>query len=184
MFRKYIPYIIIVVLGVCLLISLTNRKGVSGQYTHHDTIKFTRHDTIEVTRVDTFERFVPHFDTEKIVDAFYVEKDDSTQLKLPKTQRIYQDTTFKAWVSGFEPNLDSIKVFQSTRYITIENTTVKEIYPKKLQMYGNIGAFVIQKDIAPYIGVKVKFKNDFMLGGNVGYYDKDIFYGVEFSKKF
>lgn len=174
--KKFILYIIIVVLGVCLLISLTNRKEVSSQH--------TLHDTIVVERIDTFKAIVPRFIVETIVDTLYVEKGDSMPLKLPKTQRLYQDTTFMAWVSGFEPNLDSIKVFQNTKYVTIENTTIKEIYPKSLQVYGNVGAFMIQKEIAPYLGVKVKFKNDFMLGGNLGYYDKEIIYGVEFSKKF
>ena len=44
---------------------------------------------------------------------------DSVNVILPITQKKYEDSTYTAWVSGFRPKLDSIKLYQRTVYKTI-----------------------------------------------------------------
>lgn len=41
---------------------------------------------------------------------------DSVEVVLPITQRVYEDSTYKAWVSGYEPRLDSIDVYSTSVY--------------------------------------------------------------------
>lgn len=43
---------------------------------------------------------------------------DSVNVVVPITQKIYKDSTYTAYVSGFRPKLDSIKIYQKTTTIT------------------------------------------------------------------
>lgn len=43
---------------------------------------------------------------------------DSVNVIVPITQKIYKDSTYTAYVSGFHPELDSIKLYQKTTTIT------------------------------------------------------------------
>lgn len=43
---------------------------------------------------------------------------DSVNVVVPITQKRYEDSTYTAWVSGFRPQLDSIKVYRKTTTIT------------------------------------------------------------------
>ena len=50
---------------------------------------------------------------------------DSVAVEVPITSKHYQSPEYDAWVSGFEPSLDSIKVYQRTEYITERITLSK-----------------------------------------------------------
>lgn len=73
----------------------------------------TRHVTrrLTVMRVDT----VRQSDTVRAVDT--------VEVSLPIVQKVYRDTNYTAWVSGYEPRLDSISVRHRT---IIERRTVRE----------------------------------------------------------
>lgn len=43
---------------------------------------------------------------------------DTVWAVVPRTQKRYEDSTYTAWVSGYEPRLDSIEVYQKTVTIT------------------------------------------------------------------
>lgn len=64
---------------------------------------------LAVMRVDTLRRC----DTVKAVDTI--------EVSLPFVQKVYKDTNYTAWVSGYEPRLDSISVRHRT---IIERRTV------------------------------------------------------------
>lgn len=44
---------------------------------------------------------------------------DSIEVSIPIVQKRYDDSLYTAWVSGYEPNLDSITVHQREVYTTI-----------------------------------------------------------------
>ena len=44
---------------------------------------------------------------------------DSVMVEVPIEQKVYEDSTYKAWVSGYMPSLDSINVYQRTEVITV-----------------------------------------------------------------
>lgn len=48
-----------------------------------------------------------------------------TAIYLPRTQKRYGDSTYTAWVSGYEPRLDSIQTYRRTVTITKRQTVTK-----------------------------------------------------------
>lgn len=173
--KKFIPYIVIVSLSVCLVFSISHRKEV--------IIEKHTVDTITVIRIDTFIERFPHFISEKIVDTVFIEKTSENALKLPITQRYYNTDSYQAWVSGYRPNLDSINVFQKIVTNTVNHTIIKEVYPKHIDWYLNAGSILIDKKAAPYVGLNMKLKNDLVIGVNAGVYEKEMFYGFNIGFK-
>lgn len=43
---------------------------------------------------------------------------DTAWAVVPRTQKRYEDSTYTAWISGYEPRLDSIEVYQKTVVVT------------------------------------------------------------------
>lgn len=173
--KKYIPYIIIAVLLVSLIVSLTNRKEVIVEKTTSDTVTIVKLDTVRVE--------IPIFINETIIDTVYIEKDENGEYTIPISQRYYKSNDYEAWVSGYRPNLDSLNIFRKTITNTITNTVTRTIYSKTTDLYLNVGSDYIGKQFAPNVGLAVKLRNDLMIGGNVGYYDKSVYYGLKFGFK-
>lgn len=76
---------------------------------------------------------------------------DSAAVVLPITQMVYSDTDYRAWVSGYEPQLDSIKVFPRT--VTVRETIYKP--PNRFSVGVQAGYGITPKGLQPYIGVGV-----------------------------
>ena len=96
----------------------------------HDSIPVPVHDTTLIVRADT--------------------------LYLPKEQKEYADSTYRAWVSGVSPALDSIYVFPKTTIIT-KTTPVPVIKKQRLNFGLQAGVGAVQP-----------FKGEF--DPKVGYY--------------
>ncbi len=67
-----------------------------------------------------------------------------------REQAYYEDSLYRAWVSGYRPRLDSLMVFPRTVYQTVTNDIYHTIVPKKkrwglgLQVgYGYPGGFYV-----------------------------------------
>lgn len=45
-------------------------------------------------------------------------REDTVWAVVPRTQKRYVDSTYMAWISGYEPRLDSIEVYQKTMVVT------------------------------------------------------------------
>ena len=105
----------------------------------YKTVKVPVHDTIKAPHADTLSA-------------------DSVSVVLPITQKHYSDSTYEAWVSGYEPALDSIRVFQPITTITntITNTDIR--YKQKRWGLGvQVGIGMTPNKIEPYIGVGVTY---------------------------
>lgn len=77
--------------------------------------------------------------------------DDSVEVVLPLSQRVYESDEYKAWVSGVRPQLDSIVVYQRCE-------TVKIRYPPKRWHIGpTLGVGVTSKGVGPFIGVSLTY---------------------------
>ena len=102
-------------------------------YLTHKLIEQTKtdirevHDTLVKTRVDSifFDRPIAYkvkeikHDTVRITDV----KHDSVDVILPVIQKEYRDSTYSAWVSGYQDvNLDSIEIYQKNIFTEINNT--------------------------------------------------------------
>ena len=136
-----------------LLLSLLHRCGKAEQsVVERDTIT----DTIRVVRPVVRDSVVLRY--EKVVlpvvrDSVMVRDSvviDSVRVHLPITQKCYRDSIYTAWVSGYQPNLDSIHIYRPI--ITI--TTTKQ--PKFT--YGiQAGYGITPKGFQPYLGVGIGY---------------------------
>lgn len=83
---------------------------------------------------------------------------DSIEVPVPIIQKRYDDSLYTAWVSGFQPSLDSIRLYQPTIIETITNTIVKPA-PRLsvgVQVGAGGGIFTRQPDI--YVGVGAQWR--------------------------
>lgn len=48
-----------------------------------------------------------------------------------REQAYYEDSLYRAWVSGYRPRLDSLQIFPKTVYHTVTNDVYHTIAPKK-----------------------------------------------------
>ena len=78
---------------------------------------------------------------------------DSIEVPIPIMQKRYDDSLYTAWVSGFEPNLDSLRLHQPEIFTTITKTIVKPspLITVGIQTGGGYGVFNRQFDL--YVGV-------------------------------
>ena len=80
-------------------------------------------------------------------------REDSIDVPIPIMQKRYEDSLYTAWVSGFEPKLDSIRLYTPE----IQTTVTKTVYePTPLltlgvQVGGGYGLIHRQPDI--YVGI-------------------------------
>lgn len=79
---------------------------------------------------------------------------DSIDVVIPITQKEYRDSAYHLWISGFQPSLDSIKVFNRYSIVTKENTLYKT---KKWGLGIQVGYGWNGTQTSPYIGVGVSY---------------------------
>lgn len=79
--------------------------------------------------------------------------EDSIDVPIPIVQKRYEDSLYTAWVSGFQPNLDSIRLYTPEIQTTVTKT-VREPTPLLtlgVQVGGGYGLINRQPDI--YVGI-------------------------------
>lgn len=79
---------------------------------------------------------------------------DSADVVIPITQKVYGDSMYRAWVSGYEARLDSFHVYRRTEYVTI-----REKEPEKRFSWGfQAGLGMTPKGLLPYVGAGATIK--------------------------
>ena len=129
----------------------------------YDTVRVTVYDTITYRTPVAVDSVVVRYVTAKIPVASVQdsvirleEPRDSADVAVPITQKVYRDTAYTAWVSGYMPSLDSISILQSTHYVT-------ETVPARRKRWGigvHAGYGVTAERnprFAPYIGIGITY---------------------------
>ena len=124
-------YIVVIVVLVTLLFSSKRQiKVVENRVT----------DTILKIRVDTLTKYVPKYVTKKTIDTIYLQANNNNEVALEIEQKHYSENgIYDAWISGYKPQLDSIKTYPRVEYRTITNNITKEIYKSTIDFYPYIG---------------------------------------------
>ncbi len=160
---KKFPYIIIAVLiGVIVVMSFkTCRQATTDTYEviERDTIVDTIPYLVPVPKdsfvVRTITEKVPVLDTLLTVpdssDLVVSVDNDSATVNIPITQKVYEDSTYRAYVSGYRPALDSIFIFRPTERIYIRSPTKAKRFNVGLQC----GYGMTPKGFQPYIGLGI-----------------------------
>ena len=152
--------VLMVVSGVLLWSDLHRRdtRPTIVVKTVRDTI--TLHDTITAYKPVPFNVYV--------VDTMWVpvtvNKTDTVWAQLPRTAKVYQDSTYRAVVSGFRPSLDTISVYQRTKVITVTNNV--RIPPPRWSWGVQAGVGVnAGGSVTPYLGIGIQYRlGDFEIG--------------------
>lgn len=77
---------------------------------------------------------------------------DTVWAMVPRTQKRYEDSTYTAWVSGYEPRLDSIEVYRKTVTI-VKRETVSKRNGFNVGLTGGIGYGVFTGKPDLWLGV-------------------------------
>ncbi|KAA4671576.1 hypothetical protein F3B42_14125 [Bacteroides ovatus] len=120
---KALPWILIVLLALAVLF-LWNRQQELSTLPRLDTTEYV--ETIPIYYPVPRDSVVIRYKYAKLPvkkDTCKVKQDtctpDSAEVVIPITQKIYEDSLYRAWVSGYNAKLDSIVVYSRTREIRI-----------------------------------------------------------------
>ncbi len=80
---------------------------------------------------------------------------DTMTVSLPFVQKQYKDSSYSAWVSGYEPSLDSIKIFPKT--IIVRESKVERKKDRRWGVYGGVGIGVSDR-VTPYVGIGIGYR--------------------------
>lgn len=143
------------------------------------------YDTIYASSVETIsiEKPIPYF--VHVHDTIYREMqvvgDTSDVLvEIPISQAYYhEDSLYDAWVSGYEPRLDSIHVIAKNKETIINKTITNVVYQKKYKLYGDIG-FLMAHDgrFYPQVGVSIATPKKWLVGAKIGLYEQKPMYSL------
>ncbi len=81
------------------------------------------------------------------------ETKDSVEVVLPITQKVYEDSTYRAYVSGYHPALDSINIFRRNEVVYIRSPTK----PKRWGIGIQVGYGITPKRAELYIGIGISY---------------------------
>ena len=153
----------------------TAEKGADGKIITTDTI--TRYDTLLVKSPTARDSIVVKYITKTLpksgnnsvenipqignihgdnIPVFAeVADSDSVAVKIPITQKRYDGENYSAWVSGYEPSLDSIFVSQRTDVVTIREKKPPNKWHIGVQC--GVGYTFKSKQFEPFIGVGISY---------------------------
>ena len=159
--KKKIISIGCILTAFILIIFIFNHHGKDQQVksvvrdTLYDTLKvqhpksirdtIIRHDTISLGK----EIKVIYTTREKVTPGVPERNKDTLKAVIPISQRVYSDSTYTAYISGYDVKLDSIKFIRPTITIT---KTVKTIKKKHFGFGLQGGVGLTPKGVQPYIG--------------------------------
>ena len=147
----------------------------------------TKTDTVTEYKIIRDTAFVerPKLCKEIIRDTVWLDSLlDNDYNHLIVSQKEYRDSDYVAWVSGVEPQLDSIMVFNNTEYVFKTSTieTIKTIEDKTGKWFIGAGLYRLDNTLVPKLNV-VYQKKRIMVGASIGLYNNQPIYGVDINFK-
>lgn len=159
---KFAALVLVVGLVVGLNVGRCRTESITRTETITDTLRVF--DTVRVVVPEPRESTVVRYVTVRLPttaerDTFANDinvgsKADSAEVVIPITQKVYEDSNYTAWVSGYNPSLDSIAI-RTVR----EVVTVKEFRnPKRWNVGAFVGYGITPKGMQPCVGVSINYK--------------------------
>lgn len=151
--------LVIAVLSLLLALSVTfqylyySNQNSAGNSLKTDTVTVTKIDTVTVTKPVIQYRYI----TEVITDTLYNKDSVLVPVQIPMESTTYQDSTYRAVVSGYRASLDTIQVYPIHTYTTITNTITKQRrFNIGVQAGFGYGIFTKKPDV--YVGLGVSYR--------------------------
>lgn len=138
---KKLPWILVILLAVACVVAWFRPHEPLSAEIHTETKVKT------VVKVDTLLISAP------MAPLLVFQLTDTIRIGdtvVYREQAYYEDSLYRAWVSGYRPRLDSLMVFPKTVYQTVTNDIYYTIKPKKKRWglglqagYGYPGGFYV-----------------------------------------
>ena len=151
--------LVIVVLSLMLALSVIfqylyhSNQNSAGNSLKTDTVTITKIDTITITKPVIQYRYI----TEVITDTLYNTDSVLVPVRIPIESKTYQDSTYRAVVSGYRASLDTIQIYPIHTYTTITNTITKQRrFNIGIQAGVGYGCFTKKPDV--YVGLGVSYR--------------------------
>nr|DAO73554.1 MAG TPA: hypothetical protein [Caudoviricetes sp.] len=151
--------LIIAVLSLLLALSLSfqylyhSNRNSTGNSLRTDTVTITKIDTVTVTKPVLKYKYL----TKIITDTLYSTDSVLVPVRIPIESKTYQDSTYRAVVSGYRTSLDTIQVFPIHTYTTITNTITKQ-KRFNIGVQAGVGYGFFNKKPDVYLGFGVSYR--------------------------
>ena len=147
-----------ILLIACCIISFLGGYDYASKHCYNvstvtDTI--VKRDTITAIPDTVYRTVALGEKTVKVVVHDTLCKTDTVTISLPFVQKQYKDSSYSAWISGYEPSLDSIRVFPKTTIIR-ESKVVRQ-KDRRWGVFGGVGIGVSDR-ITPCVGVGIGYR--------------------------
>ena len=156
-----IPHIKPIPTDSILLGYVTAKLPVSVPKLPKDVLKFPESTKKSQDSIGDSGKSVPKFDEEinfpiEIDNKgnspdFSTDFPDSINVQIPITQKVYEDSTYKAYISGYNASLDSFYIYPQTKIVTIKEK------PKRWNIGISAGYGITPKGIQPYLGIGIQY---------------------------
>ncbi len=119
---RTLPYILIcLLLGVLVWMKCSPHEPATEEVRTETKIK----TVVKVCTLSVSPPMAPLL-TLKLTDTIHI-----GDTVVPREQAYYEDSLYRAWVSGYRPRLDSLQIFPRTVYQTVTNDIYHTVTPKK-----------------------------------------------------
>ena len=119
---RTLPYILIcLLLGVLVWMKCSPHEQATEEVRTETKIK----TVVKVCTLSVSPPMAPLL-TLKLTDTIHI-----GDTVVPREQAYYEDSLYRAWVSGYRPRLDSLQIFPRTVYQTVTNDIYHTVTPKK-----------------------------------------------------
>ena len=180
--NKFLFFLLGVLVGIACIKFMSKQNEIQPQYIYE-----TKKDTVTEYKIIRDTTFIerPKLCKEIIRDTVWIDSLlDNDCNHLIVSQKEYRDSNYVAWVSGIEPQIDSIMVFKNTEYVFKTSTieTVKTIEDKAGKWFMGTGLYRLDNTLVPKLNV-VYQKKRIIVGASVGLYNNQPIYGIDFNLK-
>lgn len=157
-FKSLLFLVMLIALQVGLLIwtfRLGTRMQTKETVTVCDTVTYV--DTVKYYQPIPKDSVVLCYRTVRLpavsVDTVGATVRDTVSVILPVTQKMYQDSAYTAWVSGYDVSLDSLKLAMRHDVVTV----TKYKSPSRWNLGVSAGCGITPKGAQPFIGIGISY---------------------------
>jgi hypothetical protein len=83
---------------------------------------------------------------------------DSAEVIIPISTKVYEDSLYRAVVSGYNASLDSIRIYRNTVYVDHFREVTKKVNPGRWSFGVQVGYGMDFKGLHPYFGIGIGYR--------------------------